>query len=561
MSMAREVLLGALLLLPASACSGSAAAALRPSAPTARQALGEELNGQSNAPERQRVCLDVSQGARPLVVDWKPEERADLEVAMSSGIAVVSYDCGRMRLLQDCFVEGSYGYKSVVLKQQVIVLRDADEIVANLPLNGTALAAQLKGELERGATLDLATALVGNLTGSRIAVGPENLTGRCEGASHFVRAANVGAFVMQRGEQAKLATAATLFSAGASAGSQSSRMARVQDGLLEECMAQASEEDRPPRNCGALYRLRLLPLSPASKDGASAGGETPPAPLRATESSAGACPEGLVFGGGKCTKPALQVAHECQPTDAVDCQKQCQAGDSLSCWHWASLLRNSGDENSLMQVADLLEGACLSDQGPACSDLGILVAQGTAGASSPERALSLFSKACSLGDANGCFNQATLHYEGQGTTVDRQRAARLFQNACDAGKPEGCINVANMYDDGDGVSQDSDLAFALFKKACEGDVAAGCSNLAYMYGSGKAVTADQTRALSLYEKSCQLQSARGCLYAGNRYVSGNGAEPDFKHAAALLKRACDLGAKEACLAAARGDRSGQSKMP
>ena len=77
----------------------------------------------------------MSRGSKPLVVDWKPEQRGDLEVAMSEGLAVVAYDCQHMELLTDCRVEGSYGFKGVVFKQQMIRLADADEIKTNLPLS------------------------------------------------------------------------------------------------------------------------------------------------------------------------------------------------------------------------------------------------------------------------------------------------------------------------------------------------------------------------------------------------------------------------------------------
>src|SRR6185295_1629506 len=71
------------LLLPVG-CGGVGAAAqtARPEAPTGAAALCEPTE-----------CHDVSGGAKPLVVDWKPEQRVDLEVAMSDGLAVVKYDC------------------------------------------------------------------------------------------------------------------------------------------------------------------------------------------------------------------------------------------------------------------------------------------------------------------------------------------------------------------------------------------------------------------------------------------------------------------------------------
>jgi uncharacterized protein len=524
------------LVLLASACGPSAADAIRPKATSAGDALGEP--GQAGG-----ECRDVTEGGRPLVVDWKPEQRGDLEVAMSQGIAVMAYDCHKMELLPDCLADGSYGFKGIVLKQQLIRLQDEDEIRANLPLSGGSIALQLKAELERGATLDLATALVGNLTGSRLNVAPSDLHGRCKGATHFVRGANIGAFVMQSGERAEAATAVALFTASAGAGSKSSRLARVEDGSVDSCKDASTDASTPPKNCGALVRVHLLPIS----------GEAAPvatSPEVATQSAVKVettCPLGMVLQEGKCARPAAKATHECRTDDAADCQAQCDKGQPTSCARLARLVaKGKVGTADPVRAAQLFDKACKAEQGDACSDLGIRYVEGTGVNADPQQALKLFEHACQLGEANGCFNLGNLYYDGHGTTKDRARAFALFQQACNAGKPAGCINVANMYDDGDGVEANPAKAFTLFKKACEGDAAIGCTNLAYMYAEGKSVVKDQAVALTLYEKSCKLANARGCEYAGSRYLKGEGVTADPAKGKQYLQRACELGTKSAC---------------
>ena len=531
-----------LILLSTGGCGGqSAASAVRPKAATASAALGEP-------PTEAGVCRDVSDGGRPLVVDWKPEQRGDLEVAMSQGIAVMAYDCHRMELLADCLAEGSYGFKGVVLKQQLIRLQDEDEIRANLPFSGGVLAVELKGELERGATVDLATALVGNMTASRLSVVSGDLRGRCQGATHFVRGANIGAFVMQSGERAELASAAALFGAGANAGSRSSRLARVEDGTVDSCKDSSAEATSPPRNCGALVRVHLLPITKQAESVATSPDVAAAPAVTKTETT---CPTGLVLQEGKCAKPAAQAAHECRGDDIADCRAQCDKNQPASCARLARLIaKGKAGAPDPAATAKLFDKACQADQGDACSDFGVQVVMGAGVAKDAEQALRLFERACKLGEANGCFNLGNLYYDGQGTAKDRTRAFALFQQACNAGKPAGCINVGNMYDDGDGVAADSSKAFALFKKACEGDAAVGCTNLAYMYAEGKTVGKDPKMALTLYEKACRLANARGCEYAGTRYVKGDGVAADSAKGQALLKRACDLGSTSACTPAA-----------
>ena len=522
-----------MLLLAGSACGPRIGDAVRPNASSASAALGEPSRGEGGA------CRDVTEGGRPLVVDWRPEQRGDLEVAMTQGIAVMAYDCRRMELLPDCLAEGSYGFKGIVIKQQVIRLQDEDEIRANLPLSGGAIAVQIKGDLERGATLDLATALVGNRTGSRLTVLRSDLRGLCRGATHFVRGANVGAFVMQSGERAAIATAATLFSASAGAASNSSRIARIEDGRIEACKETSTDATTPPRDCGAIVRIHLLPISNEAVPPSSA--------VSLAVKSDTTCPEGLVLREGKCTKPAVAEAHECRADDAVDCRTQCDKGQAASCARLARLIKwGKIGVPDPAKVVQLFDRACWADHGDACSDLGIAYIQGQGVTADALQASRLFERACQLGEANGCFNLANLYFDGQGVPKDHARAFALYEQACNAGKPAGCINVGTMCDDGDGTAVDAVKAFRLFKKACEGDAAIGCTNLAYMYAHGNSVAEDQATALALYEKACSLADARGCEYAGSRYLTGQGVASDPQKAKALLTRACELGAKDAC---------------
>src|SRR5690242_203497 len=89
--------------------TGSGGEAVRPEAPKASAVLGE------------KKCTDAKAPGEPLVVDWTGEERANLEIAMRSGVALVSYDCNTIRLL-DCVAQGDYRFFGVSAKEQVISL-------------------------------------------------------------------------------------------------------------------------------------------------------------------------------------------------------------------------------------------------------------------------------------------------------------------------------------------------------------------------------------------------------------------------------------------------------
>ncbi len=539
-------------------CGGAAqsvAGHIRPQETTAAQALGEPELDES-------TCLDFSRGGRPLVVDLRPEQRGDLEVSMSQGIAIVGYDCKGLTLLPDCSAEGSYGFKGVVLKQQVIRLADADEIKTNLPLSGATLAAKLEAELERGTTLDLATALVGNVTSTRLRLHRNELAGMCTGATHFVRAANIGAFAMQTGTEAEVASAAQVFGVGAAGGSQSSKLTRVEDGRLEECEKANPDSEAPPGNCQALIRLRLLPIQEEAAPTATAPTAPPPTPAasevaeveeEAAEAAEAAdleeevCPEGLVFSEGKCVAKEKAKLPVCDPTNLEECRAQCEKDEPASCAHYARALKQGvGIEADLAAAAQAYGQACKLDHAGACSELGILTARGKGTPQSDEEAVKLFDRACQLGEANGCFNLGTMYYDGVGVTKDAKRAFELFEQACNAGKAAGCINVGIAYDDGDGVEKNPEAAFKLFKRACEGEDRLGCFNLAFMFSKGNGTNVDQNQATRYYDRACQLGHAKGCEQLARRYLEGNGVEKDEAKAAELKQKACELGEQKAC---------------
>ncbi|MBI5534449.1 MAG: sel1 repeat family protein [Deltaproteobacteria bacterium] len=511
-------LMGGILLAALANCgTGGIAEAVRPQAKTAAQVMGGDDE-----------CRDVKSGAKPLVVDWSPEKRADLEVAMREGVAIVSYDCKKLDLLTDCKADGSYGFKAVILKQQLIRLEDSNEIKANLPLSGAALVAKLSAELERGATLDLATALVGKRMSTRVSVPRGELKGRCDGATHFLRGAGVGAFVMQTGEKARVATAVEVFSAGAGAKSTSNKMSRQEDGSVDACKKAVAEQETPPPGCGGLIRLELLPIS----EGAATK-------TAVADDEGQSCAAGLVYANGKCTKLTSTATHTCAPDDVPDCTAQCDKNDAASCGRLANTVLKGGDA---AKATSLFEKACGLEHGSSCSNLGALQLKKSDAANASKS----FEKGCALGAAVGCFNLGNLYYEGVGVTKDLARAASLYQQACNAGSADGCVNLGNAYDDGEGVTKDSARALKLFKRACEGDHGVGCTNLGAMYAAGTGIAADVPLALKTWDKGCTLGSGAACEYLGKRYKAGDGVTADPAKGASYLTQACKLGVKTAC---------------
>ena len=142
--------LTALLGASMSACGpGAVGAAVRPGDRHASDALGEGK------------CRNTKGGGQPLIVDLQAHERADLEESMQTGVAVVAWDCDALKLLRDCKADGGYAFHGLSPQELMVKLEDADEVKANLPTFGPKILASFEAEMGRGATIDLAVAMIG----------------------------------------------------------------------------------------------------------------------------------------------------------------------------------------------------------------------------------------------------------------------------------------------------------------------------------------------------------------------------------------------------------------
>jgi uncharacterized protein len=446
---------------PAVSCgAGSLGQAVRPEDKTAADALGEEGAACTKAPKK----------GEPLVVDWKTNEQLELTVAMQKSVAVVAYDCKSIKLLKDCSIQGGYGFTAVPsVLQETVKIEDADEVQASMPLGGATLG----GEVKRGAAIDIGLAYVGKRKAMSASVAKSELVGDCDGATHFVRGATIGAFAMETGTKGEVRAAAEIFGASAKAASTSNKKKLNSAGDLSACKAVKDGAEAPPEGCAAVVRLDLLAIDSGPPD-ATAG----PAPLENT------CPEGYVPGAGRCVKKGRGTAYRCDPKNLTECKDQCQKGDAESCFNMATLLQTGaqigGPEEK--EYVPVYQKACDSN-GPnvadACGRLGYIYAlspniknweraltYGKKGcdlmsvvgclflaredkqAGWPERAKN-YKKACTLGDAGGCMEAALIDVEGRGGTP-RNTAAGLkaLDGACTAGEKEACAQLYALYDKG-----------------------------------------------------------------------------------------------------------------
>lgn len=524
-------------LVVAAACGGNSAASnVRPTDPTAAKALHEPT-----------ACTKISDDPEPLIVDWIPETRQKLELAMKDSIAVVAYDCKTLTVLPDCDVaDGEYQFRGATVEERIVHLNDGDEVKANLPFSGGTMAAQLQAEFQRGSSLNLYMAFIGQKVASRKEVRRDELTGRCDGATHFVRTASLGAFAMQTGAKADLSSAAKFFTASASGSSTSSSATSQQNGDLDICKKVTPDDDKAPAKCGALLRLRLVALTDKAVKG-----KTDPKSVAA--SGKDRCPEGMIWSDDKCALPKTVTKHVCKMTDFNDCKEQCEKmSDAESCYnlgyaYWMGDEDNKiKEDNAKAEIA--FKKSCDLSFADGCDVLGDLYSN----QKKPAQAVAPKQKGCDLGAATACTDLAEMYRKGVGVTVDIPKALTIYARACKGGDGDSCRQAGKIVKKGGGgIDADADLAAKLFARGCQLEDSDACNDAAKM-------ATDPATQAKFYKLACQGLDEKSCgkladIVSGNATLKAqfptlktlmhDGCEYDDKKSCAL---ACQLGDADAC---------------
>jgi hypothetical protein len=425
-----------------------------------------------------------------MVIDWTPELRGDLEVAMKEGVAVLAYDCKSVKLVPACSLAGSYGYIGTTRREKKIEMATSDEIAANLPVGGLTWLSDVGGKMDRGTALLAQLVMVGKRSSAKKVAAQGDLTGGCEGATHFVRAATVGAFVVAAGSQAELAASLKVVGKGANAGSKSSTKIEAHDGDLEACTKSTPDGKAPPDQCGAVVRIELEPIGAA--------------PAGPPELAVATCAPGFAMADGVCVR--LDQPHQCKPGDGKDCAAQCEAGNAAS-----------------------------------CATLAVMHREGTGVAKDPAKAASLGQRACDKDVTTGCRVAAAAKVGS-----DRGTAITLLDKACQAGDGAACVEL--------GVAKLGDKKLAgdaqyAFRRACYGGGEfEGCAWLGTLHAEGKGgMSVNPKLAASFFEKGCKEGSMRACDGLGDLLkTGGKGVPKDAAHAKELHAKACTGGYETAC---------------
>ncbi len=527
-ALARLVLFGA---LAAAGCgTKNLGSKLQPKDPSAAEALGAAK------------CTDVGAVAEPFVVDLRGTERSHLEAAMTDGVAVMHYDCSGLRLVKGCKVKNtdhaSYSYTGVSIKEDVVQIKNADELRANLPIS----AIQIEGEIASGVSLDIAMMMVGRRNTVLDTVTRDQLEGPgCADATHFVRSAIVGAFAVQKGSVGRARVAAEVFGAGVAAGSEADRRLANRDGEPDDCRTAEPGQHEPPQQCRAAITLELYPViaeAPVVAEAEAPAATEPVATTKPPVPPPPSCPPGLVRTGGMCSKPSSSAPRLCG-SDPKDCRTQCERGHGGSCFALATMLESGRDGAPKDPVAatEFYELACADrDHAPmfACSSAASMLRKRKL----DQRADELLQRSCDQGNATSC---QTLAFDvTQGARRDGKRSQALLDRGCRLGSASSCSLLAGSLMSGfAGAPKDPVRGLAMLHKGCIARRIGDCMSAASALRSGGALPADARKSLWYEERACEFGGLGSCGSAGAKWLVGKPPiARDVVKARELFERGC-----------------------
>ncbi len=340
---------------------------------------------------RESRCNVVKDHSRPLIVEWPASARGDLEVRMKKGVVAVRYVGCAMEVLDRCGAGGTYHYVPFTPKEDRVVIRDSKDLYANLPMGAAALEAKLAslGEIDLGMTL------VGKYEADASAAREEDLRGECGEATHVVTGMTVGAFALSAGGAVELGGGATVMGVGAKATAKDKRETLSRDGDSRMCEKATLDDTVPPKWCGAVVRVEVVPVARALRSPYDeavkrdlrareqietsslpelpvATPPPPPAPIsRLSRTGFAGTPE--VAMPGLRSPPATPPPSGCDGSSIPDCMARCKDGSAPSCLTLAHAHAYAKDQTYWFLAA------CIAGSAEGCTGVGKAYGRGEFG--------------------------------------------------------------------------------------------------------------------------------------------------------------------------------------
>jgi TPR repeat protein len=234
--------------------------------------------------------------------------------------------------------------------------------------------------------------------------------------------------------------------------------------------------------------------------------------------------------------------------------RACDGGVPLACLVGSRYLgeagaADSGQDNSDAQHRFEMQYSCLSGQGEACMQIGLLFRFGGDGFLRDfGQAVAAYTRGCNLGESRSCNNLGDALAYGEGVDRDLYKAVEVFDKSCHLGEVLGCANLGYRLERGLGVARDVGRARALYRDACNVGSGYACLHEELLAVDGAKGGRDPAGLVARWTRACEhTKDGRACAFLGLIYDDGpDGLARDEGKSLAAMSRGCDLGEPRAC---------------
>jgi hypothetical protein len=157
----------------------------------------------------------------------------------NSEIAIVKYNQCQLEVLAECSAMGQYKFTKTNRAQVTTYILNKEVLFKKLPFD----APTYEKEFGENGTMSLQTAIVGHYDASTANIEQEKLSGYCDGATHFIKTAQMGAFRLQTKTVVGDHNQVQLLAAG---------------GVHERCLI--STTDARSAVCESVLKMNLVPI-------------------------------------------------------------------------------------------------------------------------------------------------------------------------------------------------------------------------------------------------------------------------------------------------------------
>ncbi len=205
------------------------------------------------------VVAPSADSPEPWLLEWDGDARKALSDQISTGIALVRYEEGRLELLPRCSISGGYdsgGGGSRPVEEKSI--SSEGELYGKLGIK----LIKAEARFEKGERWDLKFVVADLRTANAESVIRSELPSGCEAATHYVRTAFFGAYVLDTGVERNVSgsvgAAVPVLDVEVGGGKKRGAAIKKSDGVFDECIIATTPTDSPA--CSGILKIGIAPI-------------------------------------------------------------------------------------------------------------------------------------------------------------------------------------------------------------------------------------------------------------------------------------------------------------